>query len=300
MIEVWTSLIRSFVTGHGDPAEDPAGRQRSVKYLNGLVDCADSDCLPGQFTFSGQGIGNSSGKENGFGDVDGDGDIDVMVANFSGPNQLWLNDGNGNFTDSGQLLGNSQSNALQLGDLDGDGDLDAIISNGSSGNPQIPNKVWFNDGTGIFSDSGQELGVYISVSVQLADLDNDGDLDAFFSNGLNGPGQPNEVYLNDGLGNFTDSGQALGLTDGFAVLADLDNDGDIDAFVACYLSRQDRVWLNDGFANFTDTGQRLGNSISHGADLADIDNDGDTDAIVANILGGGARLWLNDGSCIRL
>ena len=71
-----------------------------------LIDCADSDCLSGQFLFSGQGIGNSNGKENGFGDVDGDGDIDVMVANNSGPNQLWLNDGNGNFTDSGQLLGN--------------------------------------------------------------------------------------------------------------------------------------------------------------------------------------------------
>ena len=38
-------------------------------------------------------------------------------------------------------------------------------------------------------------------------MDGDGDLDAFVSNYIK---QPNRIWLNDGVGNFTDSGQTLG------------------------------------------------------------------------------------------
>ena len=73
---------------------------------------------------------------------------------------------------------------MALGDLDGD--LDAMITNRRS-----TNTVWINDGAGIFTDSGQELGNNSSRSFVLGDIDMDGDLDAVFANS----DQPNYVWI---------------------------------------------------------------------------------------------------------
>ena len=64
---------------------------------------------------------------------------------------------------------------VALGDVDGDGDLDAF----TAVNSQISNRLFLNDGTGVFTDSGQEIGqVGGNVDVELGDVDADGDLDA--------------------------------------------------------------------------------------------------------------------------
>ena len=71
--------------------------------------------------------------------------------------------------------------------------------------------------------------------MDLGDLDGDGDLDAFVANAQvsSGTGEPNRVWLNDGDGNFSDNGQALGDSPSLGIsLGDLDGDGDLDAFVA--------------------------------------------------------------------
>ncbi len=146
----------------------------------------------------------------------------------------------GDFIDSGQSLGSLSSYGVALGDLDGDGDLDAFVAN--SGIYGDQNKVWLNDGTGTFTDSGQSLGNTHSADVALGDLDGDGDLDAFVTNWSD----PNKVWLNDGTGDFTDSGQSLGSSDSWGVaLGDLDGDGDLDAFVANSYGEPNKVWLND-------------------------------------------------------
>ena len=78
------------------------------------------------------------------------------------------------FVDSGQLLETGRSDAAALGDMDADGDLDVFIV--TSGNNR-GNKIWLNDGTGIFIDSGQSLrdfsGGSTSYDVGLKDLDGD-------------------------------------------------------------------------------------------------------------------------------
>ena len=74
-------------------------------------------------------------------------------------------------------------------------------------------------------------------------MDDDGDLDAFVANN----GQPNKVYINDGNGNFTDSGQPLGSSASNGVsLGDVDSYGNIDAFVANVGNQLNKVWINEG------------------------------------------------------
>jgi len=155
-------------------------------------------------------------------------------------------------------------------------------------------EIWFNDRSGGFTDSGQELGTFSddARSAGLEDLDGDGDLDLYIGHAGY---QANEIWLNDGSGFFTNSGQAIGGSNTIDVeLADLDGDGDFDAFEANY-GQPDRVWLNNGSGTFEFNGQALGSFDSYGVQLADLDNDGDLDAFVAT-RDGADHVWFNDGN----
>ena len=129
--------------------------------------------------------------------------------------------GSGEFIKAGRRSFVSRAGDVVLGDLDGDGDLDAV-SLGS---------VALNDGSGQFTDSGQNLGYWVG-GISLGDVDNDGDLDVFFARRH----QQNELWLNDGSGTFTNSGQKFNESgrSADAAMADLDGDGDLDIFVGNY------------------------------------------------------------------
>jgi hypothetical protein len=260
----------------------------------------------GRFQDSGQRLDDSPDDNDGafavvLGDVDHDGDLDALAAHPVGASRVWLNDGAGKFTDSGQRLATAWwTSAIALGDVDGDNDLDAYFARTANSPADL---LYLNDGQGNFTDSGQRLDRGSTNAVQLGDLDGDGDLDAFIANGHdtvdNTLPQPNRVYLNDGSGNFTDSGQRLGKAYSSSVqLADLDGDGDLDAFVANgarhrlqILEQPSEIWLNDGSGVFT-LGQQLPEAASYRVALGDIDKDGDLDAFIGHI-GQDNQIWIN-------
>ena len=215
----------------------------------------------GQFVDSGQDL-ESPRTWGGVavGDLDGDGDLDIFTANkYDRPNRVFTNDGLGVFTDSGQRIGDSDARGqVVLGDVDGDGDLDAFVANDGGGSVAINSRLFINQGgsqngtEGEFVDSGQVLGRADGVS--LGDLDGDGDLDAFLASRVNQGGTPDTIWLNDGAGVFTVTSQQLrtrylGLN---VSLGDLDDDGDLDAFVANY-NNPNEVWLNQSSVTATGT-----------------------------------------------
>ena len=173
------------------------------------------------------------------GDVDNDGDLDLVTANYGGIRQsvsVRLNDGHGTFGGTLDVTAGTYSQEVVLGDVDNDGDLDLLARDGSH-----TAYLRLNDGRGTFR---QRRAVYLGCQVEdiaLGDVDGDGDLDlagAVLPDGIN---QPTYVSLwrNDGHGFFganNHNRQDIGLSavGSSFVLADVDNDGDLDLLAATY------------------------------------------------------------------
>ncbi len=192
----------------------------------------------GTFSDTNQLIGTSFSSVK-LGDLDGDNDLDAFLGETGG--HVWFNNGDGIFIDSGQILGSKYVQNIALGDLDSDGDLDAFLCN----NIDLGNQVWLNDGTGHFTDTGQLLGNSVTFAVDLGDLDHDGDLDAIVVNNNFEVTDPDQIWLNDGSGQFS-TGQSIGIgnNEKWSVdLGDLDGDGDLDAVFGTVYD-QAEVWFN--------------------------------------------------------
>ncbi len=159
----------------------------------------------------------------------------------------------------------------------------------------VADTVWFNDGTGRFSDSGQQLGSDSTLGLALADLDGDGDLDALTANGGLFSAEPLQVWLNSGLGVFSPGASFGSLMSTAVALGDLDGDGDLDALVTGQVGWPSQVWLNSGNATFA-LRQSLSDAGSNAVALGDLDGDGDLDAFLGNGGGEGHTVWLNDGT----
>ena len=230
---------------------------------------------------SGQRLGQSSSSVVQLGDLDGDGDLDAFVGcTANEADRIWLNDGGGIFHDSGQRLGNSMTVGLSLGDLDGDGDLDAVTTSLKSAAT-----IWRNTGTGKF-DGNQQL--MIAGHIAIGDFNGDGDGDLFVSRS-----GANVILWNDGSGQFVDSGQKLGdFVSCFAACGDIDNDGDVDAYVCNNLDEPDILYLNDGTGQLVPSAQDFSRSQSSMARIVDWDGDSMLDVLIG-VCDGPMELWLH-------
>lgn len=195
-----------------------------------------------------------------FVDIDNDGDLDAFIGNFDGNTLFYRNTG----TAINPVFAAAITNPFGLSDvgsqasstfvdIDDDGDLDAFVGN-LDGNMlffrntgTVNNPVFAAASTNPFglSDVGSQ------ASPSFVDGDGDGDLDAFVGN-LDGNilffrntgTTSNPVFVAAGTNPF-------GLTDvdsnANPAFADIDNDGDLDAFVGEKLGNT-LFFLNDSSA----------------------------------------------------
>lgn len=179
-----------------------------------------------------------------FGDLNGDGHLDAIVDVAGWGYEVWLGDEHGKFARSWQLADTTVAfTPVYPADLDGDGDLDAVVVNFGM-RDCYPTRMWFNDGTGRFAVSSTELPGVFRGYVTFGDVNNDGFVDAVAT------GHDNQVFVwtNDGTGTLVDSGIRLGSKSDkneSAALGDIDNDGDLDIFVAEGRGGRNTIWFSE-------------------------------------------------------
>ena len=243
-------------------------------------------------------------------DVNQDGHLDLYVVNMNTPNELWMADGEGGFTD-GYFASGAFDNLIGMGalfiDIENDGDLDLYLTHDAN----QANKLYINDGTGVFDEQAAEWGLDLQaqgMGVDAADLNHDGYMDLFISNNL-----PNDLFLHPGpptgetVAPFTNITETAGVGDvgmGWGtVFIDHDHDGERDLYIAneyFFSYYENLLYHNNGDLTFTDIaeGTPLASPYSgYATVVADFDGNGTEDLLVANTLTGsnpGCQLFLND------
>ncbi len=291
-----------------------------------------------------------------FVDYDGDGRLDLMVVNYvkwspeqemecfsaggrrdycspknyhsPAPSTLFHNRGNGTFEDVTTAAGLDRAYGNGFGiataDFDHDGRVDFFVANDAT-----PNQLWLNQGNGHFIDDAPLRGCALNsmgvpragMGVVAVDLLQRGWMDLFVTH-LTGEG--NGLFLNQKnafLDSVTPDGPmagSLSFTGFGTAIADFDNDGEQDAYVANGRVRLgSHTWSpQDPYAepNTLQRGRGAGRfeavepvggtaeplvATSRGLAVGDLDNDGALDLVVINrdgpvhllrnVAGGGRR-----------
>jgi enediyne biosynthesis protein E4 len=219
-------------------------------------------------------------------DLRGTGHPDLFVANDYGVSELYLNEGK-RFAEVGKRAGvgfapKSGMN-VSFGDIFNQGRYSIYVSNISEDGVLIQgNNLWVpKDGTdgghieytNLARDMGVELGGW-SFGAQFGDLNNDGALDLFLTNGY--------ISLDRKRNYWYDFSKVAGGNS--TIIGDAK---DWPAMDGRSLSgyQQKHVWLNDGAGKFVDVAQSVGvTDVYDGRSvvLADLWNRGVLDVIVAN------------------
>jgi PKD repeat protein len=237
-----------------------------------------------------------------FADMNNDGEIDFFGCHDNGISSAYSGDGAGNFTYDLGLINaastvpsdNSGNYGSVWTDYDNDGDLDMYLSKCRLGvtdpfDGRRINLLFQNDGSNNFTDVAAAAGMIPygqSWATDFADVDNDGDLDAFVIN----HDIPNMFYINNGDGTFTDVTATTGIVADLAAVPsgiqckfeDFDNDGYVDLLLTGIGSHQ--LFWNNGDWTFTTAATNLfatsGNGI-HSAAIGDLNHDGFVDVMTA-------------------
>jgi hypothetical protein len=254
-------------------------------------------------------------------DYNEDGFVDIYATGLE-RNILYRNNGDGTFTDvtsEARVGGGSWGTSCAFFDYDGDGHLDLFVANyikwsiqteiscySRGGLPDYcsplnykspaMDTLYHNKGDGTFADmtvaAGLDKAYGNGLGVVCADFNRDGRPDIYVANDA----MPNQLWINQGNGRFTDEGMirgcavnSLGMAEaGMGVVAmDINEDGWLDLFITHLVGEGNRLFVNTNGV-FVDTIKPKGPGAhslpltGFGVGFVDFDNDGELDAYVAN------------------
>lgn len=272
--------------------------------------------------FAGLGVGDGNASSPVFADIDGDGDLDAFVGNPAFNIEYFRNTeidadvpGTGFVKDDAAnplaVVDRAYAPKLAFADIDGDGDLDAFVGQYYNDIKYYRNTEIDADvpGTGFVKDAaGNPLALvpYVyagSSSLTFADIDGDGDLDAFVGNLYADISYYRNTEIDggstaEGTGFVADTAgnplAAANVAFPMPTFADLDADGDLDAFVGVsdgtvkyYRNTEIDAGANVGFVADAAGSPLAGYDFGSMAapSFADIDGDGDLDGFIGSRYG---------------
>ena len=201
-------------------------------------------------------------------------------------------------------------------DYDNDGWEDVYITGGN-----IPDALFKNNGNGTFTNVFNSIGLEATTEVHTqgvaaADVNRDGFKDLLVTNFYSIPDRiltPNQLFINNGDGTFTERTEEYGLhkfasNSTGASFGDINADGYPDLFISNYFfgspngisifneatitenydSAHDFIYINAGGQKFIDASSIYGinhNGFGFGGYFTDWDNDSDVDLLIANDFG---------------
>lgn len=241
-------------------------------------------------------------------DVNGDGNDDVYFGGAAGQSsQLYFGHDDGTFTSGNAAPWEADKDYEDVDalffDSDLDGDLDLYVVSGGnelpSGSAYYQDRIYVNDGNGIFTRVNVDLPVSSGGVVSATDFDKDGDLDLFVGARLSPQSYPytpesslliNEtdgsgsIVFREAMNEYFGGVSSIGMvTD--AVWSDINNDSWVDLVVVGeYMPVS--VFENREGKSFTNVTASMGLEKSNGwwskISLMDIDGDGDQDFLLGN------------------
>ena len=240
------------------------------------------------------------------GDVNGDDLPDLFFTGNIVEDKLYINKGDLRFEDVTNRAGLAQFKGWSFGstmaDVNGDGHLDIYVCRNGPFRKNEPgkkqNRLYINDGKGNFKEQAAQYGLnHDGYSMQAAffDYDLDGDLDVYLVNQppdkrwtpkmapatlQNEPSYSDRLFRNDGQ-RFTDVTEQAGIRNfsyGLSVgIADFNQDGYPDVYVANDYEAPDHLYINNGNGSFSNKAKEQFKHTSFyamGSDIADFNNDG--------------------------
>jgi len=234
-------------------------------------------------------------------DLNDDGFLDIVLAIEWAPNVILWGNEDGKFYDSHSLKLSKNlydSEDVAIADFNNDGLLDL----GFAAEDDQNHEYYINKGRGYFEEVKNKFPKFTSNAVIAHDFNKDGFPDLLFGN----QGQ-NQLFLNDGQGNFSDKTSSRlpkdNKTTQDIAFADVDNNGTMDLIIGNEDGYQ--LWMNQGKGYFKDeTAMRFATTDDieiRKVVVLDVNNDGYKDLFFCTISSNNTkpkqdRLLLNNGS----